>query len=266
MPPRRAHLDPSLRATIVSRRPLQYREGADAATDRPAHLRAGSSLCWFGDRLAVVQDDANFIALVDPASGLAEAVTLPAGEGGVRLFDDGRGNKEFKLDLEACCAIHGPAGPRLFAFGSGSKKRRRRVAVVDRSADEQLVVALIDATRLYVRLEEAADFAGSDMNIEGVLALRDTVRLFGRGNGAARDGRLPLNATCDLPIGPLLAYLAAPAERPAPAPQAVVTHDLGHLDGLPLGFTDASAWGAAVLYTAAAEASNGATADGMVSG
>ncbi|HYW51677.1 MAG TPA: hypothetical protein VE861_13775, partial [Gemmatimonadaceae bacterium] len=72
--------DRSLDARIVRRVPMFYADGADAATDRPAYVRAASSMAWLGDRVALVQDDVNFIALVDPATGLADAVTLPAGK------------------------------------------------------------------------------------------------------------------------------------------------------------------------------------------
>jgi len=50
-----------------------------------AQLDPASGLAWVGERLAVVQDDANCIALVDPASGLASSVVLPAGADGALL-------------------------------------------------------------------------------------------------------------------------------------------------------------------------------------
>ena len=59
---------------------MLYRDGPDRSLDRPAHVRAGSGLSWIGDRLVLVQDDANFVAVVDPATGFAESITLPAGE------------------------------------------------------------------------------------------------------------------------------------------------------------------------------------------
>jgi hypothetical protein len=80
----------------------------------------------------VVQDDANFLALVDPATGLADAVTLPAGVGGRRTFSKAEGTKEHKLDLEACCLVDDPRRPAravLVAFGSGSTDRREQVVV-----------------------------------------------------------------------------------------------------------------------------------------
>jgi hypothetical protein len=54
---------------VLSRTALVYDAGADAKSDRPAHVRAGSGCCFVdipgqGRRLAVVQDDAAFVALV----------------------------------------------------------------------------------------------------------------------------------------------------------------------------------------------------------
>jgi hypothetical protein len=74
--------DPALSATVLARTALRYSAGADAAADRPAHVRAGSSLAWLGLRLAAVQDDANFIALVDPGSGRVDSPGLADGRGG----------------------------------------------------------------------------------------------------------------------------------------------------------------------------------------
>lgn len=263
---RRAFHDPSLAATIVSRRALRYRTVAHPSLDRPLHVRSGSSLTWVGARLGLVQDDANFIALVDPRSGLARSITLPAGEEGARHFDDIRGNKKYKLDLESCCTIEQSGGTMLLALGSGSRKRRRRMVTVQAINARTPRVSLIDAERLYVALEEVEEFAGSDMNIEGALVVQQALRLFSRGNGEAKKGRVPVNATCELALADLLTFLTAPAEAPIPKPTAVTRYELGTLDGLLLGFTDAALVGGVMLYTAAAEASQDASTDGEVSG
>ena len=73
-----ARASPSVAAVVVTRAPLHYAEGADASIDRPAHVRAGSSLAWVPGGIALVQDDANFIAVVDPHDGSARAITMPA--------------------------------------------------------------------------------------------------------------------------------------------------------------------------------------------
>jgi len=212
-----------------------------------------------------VQDDANFVALVD-GDGDAHVIALPRGEGGVRLFDDARGNKKFKFDLEACVAVNSGSGPMLLAFGSGSKKRRRQVIAIDRFHDELPRVRVHDATTLYEALEARPAFAGSDMNIEGAIITSGVLRFFGRGNGKERRGLRPLNATCDVSSDTLLEYLDDPAHRPPPKARDVVEYALGEIGGIPLGFTDATVCGADVLYSATAEASDDATVDGPVAG
>jgi hypothetical protein len=267
-----AQHDPALVLRLVRQLPLRYTDGADAFLDRPAHVRAGSGLAWVGARLAVVQDDANFIALVDPVSGDATAVVLPAGKHGERQFDTGRGNKKQKFDLEALVSIESPDGPFLLAIGSGSSKRRERMITVHRAGEADEALALIAVPTLYNVLREATDFSGSDMNIEGAVCIGDVLRLFGRGNGEASTHRAPLDATCDLDWPSLRAYLAAPDDVDPPIPRRSRQYALGEAGGVRLSFTDATlAWGdqsaqPLVLYTAAAEGSPDSRRDGVVAG
>jgi hypothetical protein len=96
---------PALHAIVQRSAPLFYSKGTDPMLDRPVHLRAGSSVSWFGDRLALIQDDANFLVLIEPHSLQVDAIPLPAGEEGLRQFDDLRGNKRFQLHLKACVTL-----------------------------------------------------------------------------------------------------------------------------------------------------------------
>src|SRR5262245_23852502 len=120
--------DPRLRATIRSRVQLLYEGGADPHTDRPANVRAASGLARVNGQIALIQDDAHFVALIDPVTGRARAISLPAGDDGVRQFHAARGNKKLKLDLEACVAIETRGAPTLLAFGSGSLPARECIA------------------------------------------------------------------------------------------------------------------------------------------
>ena len=275
-----ARHDASLSARVVRSTPLKYAGGADPLLDRSAHVRAGSGLVWAGPRLMIVQDDANFVALVDPASGTVTARTLPAGDGGRRQFDDASGNKAHKLDLEAVVSIPpGDGGPLAVAFGSGSTSRRERVVTLRgvEEADGHELVAVHAAAAFYEQLRASIPFAGSELNIEGAVYLPRAsggrLRLFNRGNGARRAGVEPTNATCDVEWRVLAAYLACPDVSAPPHPTDVVQYDLGVIGGLALTFTDASVvlvdaasdsrW---TLYTAAAEASPDATRDGPVAG
>jgi hypothetical protein len=257
--------DRGLTARVLRTTPLLYAEGADPSLDRPAHVRAGSGVAWVGGRLAVVQDDAAFLALVDPATAHVRSITLEAAHGGVRQFDDGRGNKHLKADLEACVTVPHEGAEVLLAFGSGSTPMRERVLVGRALDTDHPSVELVRAPALYTALRAERRFSGSEMNMEGAALVGDVLRLFNRGNGAARDGHLPVDASCDLPLAALLAYLADPS-GPPPAPSHVVQHDLDALDALRLGFTDAAARGGIVYFSAAAEDSPDATRDGRVAG
>src|SRR5688572_4089605 len=263
----RALEDDALGARIVGRLAIRYAAGAHAADDRPEYVRAASGLTWVGDRLAVIQDDASFLALVDPETGLADAFPLPAGTDGVRQFDDARGNKRRKMDLEAVALVPAADGVLLAAFGSGSLAPRESVVLISfaRPASPRIVVHA--ASAFYARLRTARGFAGSDMNVEGALYVDGALKLFGRGNGAVAGELRPINASCDVVWMDLMAHLEHPSTVTPPAPRDIIQYDLGTLDAVPLGFTDATrGCSDAVLYAAAAESSPDATRDGEVHG
>ena len=263
---RTAAPDPSLAAVVTRQAPLYYRDGADPATDRPAYVRAGSSLARVPGGIALVQDDANFLAVVDPATARARAILLPAGKDGVRQFDKGRGNKADKLDLEACVAGDVGGETLFMAFGSGSTSRREAVVVVREWEAPEPRVELVQAPAFYARLREEIAFAGDALNLEGAMLHGDRLTLFTRGNGSAGGDHLPAAATCTVDWAELLAFLRDPGAARPPAPDDVLRYELGQLNGVRLGFTDAALWGDSVLFTAAAEASPDAVEDGAVEG
>ena len=268
-----AAADPGIDVRVVSRTKLLYSEGPDAALDRPGHVRAASAMARFGDRVAIVQDDANFVALVDATGGVT-AIPLPRGEGGQRLFDDTRGNKAAKLDLEACVVLEVGGGPCLVAFGSGSTPRREQLALV--SPDGR--ATLFDAHAFYTNLRSVPAFAGSELNLEGATLLcvpggvpgglpgggRDDVVFASRGNGAAKGAIAPIDAIGRVSATRLIAYLEGRGD--APSLRDVESFDLGRLDGARLTFTDLAAHGSRLFFVASAEASPDSVADGPVSG
>ncbi len=254
--------DAALSATLLSRKALFYSAGTDVALDRPAHVRAGSSLAWFGNRIAVIQDDANFVALIDPKTGQVDSLPLPAGKGGLRQFDDLRGNKPFKLDLEACFSVPLADGEILVALGSGSSELRETVAVIDSAG----VAQLYQASGLYDRLRSEKAFSGGELNVEGAVCVDGKVLLFNRGNGAWRHGEPPRNASCEILWPEFDAYLRGATAQQPPAIRHIVQYDLGELRGSPLTFTDVAATASGLLYTAAAEDSPDAMTDGVVTG
>jgi hypothetical protein len=261
-----AETAPALTAVVVSQAPLYYAEGADPSIDRPAHVRAGSSVAWVPGGIALVQDDANFIAVVDPRDARVRAITLPGGAEGRRQFDDRRGNKAHKLDLEACVSADTDDGVLLIALGSGSTGQREQVVLVRGWESGRLKVELAHVPRLYDTLRRERAFAGSELNVEGAVYLGDRIRLFGRGNGALRAGVQPINATCDLDWRAFIAHVLSPDRAPPPAPTNIVRYGLGTIDGVPLSFTDAAVRRDSILFAATAEESPDVTRDGRVTG
>lgn len=286
-----AELDVTMGVQVVRRVAIMYADGADHGADRPAHVRAGSGLAWVGSKLAVVQDDANFVALVDIETGMAECITLPAGESGLRQFDDARGNKAFKSDFESIVTIPFGDGARLLAIGSGSTSRREHIAVIDHVRSPSPQVRMAHVPMFYAALRECREFSGSELNVEGAAIVGSRLRLFNRGNGASRAEARALNATCDVMLEQLLAHIESAADSPVPVLHDVCQYDLSEIAGTKLSFTDAATltaeWLSAIgwrtggstpasmrqgvseppiLYAAAAEASPDTVRDGEVLG
>lgn len=262
-----ARIEPSLGARVVARSPLLYIEGADAAHDRPAHVRAGSALAHLGGRtFAVVQDDASFVAIVDVATRRATSIAFPAdpAAGGARQFDDARGNKKQKLDLEASIVTND--GDLLVAFGSGSSPLRERVVLVEGAATDTPRVTIIEARALYASIRANVAFSGAELNIEGAAVDGDDVLFFQRGNGAPTSSLHAVDATARVDLAALLAYLHD-TSRPPPPLREVATYDLGKAAGTRLTFTDGVGLrGRASAFLACAEDCPDATRDGPVTG
>src|SRR5262245_50032262 len=204
MPPDRG--EPSAR--IASRTPLRYRQGADPAEDRPAHLRAASGLVRAGDDLVVVQDDAHFIAIVDGRTGLADAVPLPPGPGGRRTFDAARGNKADKLDLEAVFALPALGGDRLIAIGSGAALGPpRSVVTIDRGGGAWSA-AVHALPRWFDAIAAALLPAGASLNLEGAAVVDDALVVANRGGDTGDGGAISPDALIATPLAGWLRLLA----------------------------------------------------------
>lgn len=254
---RRARIDPKLSAVLTDLRPLLYSDGGSLSEDRPAHVRAASAVRRYRDRLVIVQDDVNVLAVHAIAAG-TKALLLPVGPAGRRTFDEQTGNKKAKMDLEACARFD---DRRLVAFGSGSTPSREMLVVVEDLSSARVV----DASALYGLLRAETQFAGAELNIEGAVVVEDSLRLFQRGNGSPRGGLSPVSATGDLPLEDFLRWLDA--NGPVPPLRNVVVYDLGSLNGTLFGFTDATLLpDGAIAFIACAEASPDAVRDGPVYG
>lgn len=252
-----ARHDPNLRAVLAEQVQLRY---SAATPGLPPHVRAASAVRSWKGGLIVIQDDVNALAFARP-TGLATALLLPPGPGGLWHFEERSGTKALKMDLEAAALL--PDG-RLAAFGSGSTAARERLAILGPDGS----VRVVDAAPLYALLRAEPAFAGSELNVEGALVRGDALWLFQRGNGAPeglRGAAHPVNATCQLPLGAFLGWLDHGG--PAPAPRDICQYELGSSSGARFGFTDAALTrDGRIAFLACAEDSPDAVRDGPVRG
>jgi hypothetical protein len=233
-----------------------------AASDpqRPAYLSAASGLVRAGQHLYVVADDELYLgqfALGSTAPGKLLRV-LPG-----ELPDRKKPRKKRKPDLEVLLRLPAfstcPYGA-LLALGSGSTERRYRAVLVPlgKQGEVQGEPRVLDATDLYVLLARRFD----DLNLEGGWVHGNELRLLQRGN----KGDSP-NAVMHLDLQPLLASLSAGEPLPALKPRSMQIMELGHINKVPLCFSDGCAladgrW----LFTAVAEDTDNAVDDGALAG
>ena len=183
---------------------------------------------------------------------------LPPGTDGRRSFDDTIGNKHLKMDLEAAVVL--PDG-RLLAFGSGSARARESIVVVE----SETGVRVRRAPGLYARLRNHCETVGTELNIEGTVIQGHRLRLFQRGNGAPVTGGRSGSLVLDIDLAQLLRWLEG--RGPVPNVTDVLEVDLGAIDGVAFGFTDAAVVvDGRIAFIACAEKSVNVRGDGPVLG
>ncbi len=232
---------------------------AGAGETPGARLSAASGLVRRGGRLYVIADDEHHLAVFDaPGSSEGRWLRLFAGE----LPDKPKRRKAAKPDLETLIELPAfsdlPFGA-LLALGSGSRPNRQTGVILPFDAQGELKDAprLIDLAALYEPLRREL----GDLNIEGGLQLGDELVLLQRANrGAAR------SVAMHFAWGDAWPWLLG---RGGAAPRALslVDHELGTIDDVPLGFTDAAplpegGW----VFSAAAEATKDSYLDGTCVG
>jgi len=240
-------LDPSMKARVVARRALRY----DVDLSRQVGwewVRAGSALARFGKRLAIVQDDALWLAWWNERGEL-HAEPLPVSGAPERLFDD----KRAKPDFEAAVVL----GERLLVLGSGSLPSRERVAVLEATGAARVV----EARELYAALRALPELTGGTLNVEGALLDGSRVTLYSRGNAAALSSA-GFDLSVELEAAELLRYLDRSSA--VPTLENVQRYRLGAVQGVRLTLTDVALREGVRYFVAAAEASPDAIADGAV--
>lgn len=248
---------PGLRAEIGGKRALRFGTDPGPATGLAGHVRAASAVRRHGSRLIVIQDDVNALAVLD-ASGCIKPLLLPPGSDGRRSFDDTIGNKHLKMDLEAAVVL---PDARMLAFGSGSARARESIVIIESDAG----VRVRRGPGLYSHLRRHCEAVGTELNIEGAVIQGHRLRLFQRGNGArVADGQSG-SLVFDVDLARLLRWLDG--RGPVPDVTDVLSVDLGAIDGVPFGFTDAAVVNdGRIAFVACAEESVNVRGDGPVIG
>ena len=221
-------------------------------------LSAASGLVQRQGRLYIVADDEHHLAVIDAASGNGHWVRLFEGE----LPDQPKQRKAAKPDLETLIELPAsgalPFGA-LLAFGSGSRLNRQSGVIMEFDADGELtgLPRLIDLAALYAPLRHAL----RDLNIEGGLIHGNDFLLLQRAHqGQAR------NVCMRYLWHEVWPWLLG---RDVKVPQALdhVGYELGAIDGVALGFSDATALpGGAWVFSAVAEATSDSYHDGGCAG
>jgi hypothetical protein len=223
------------------------------AARRPAHVAAASGL---------VLCDGVFLVVADDELALGAFTAVPGEHGALWPLMPGtlpwrtKERKARKPDWEALVLL----GRDLVAVPSGSKPHRTVGAVLPlRGAAPRGPARPVDFAPLYARL---ADAGFGQLNIEGACVRGEELLLFQRGNGAgARNAIIALDRRaahvaicCHMPLGGELV-------------RSVRAYDLGELEGVRLGFTDAAVGSdGRIVFVAAAEATDDAYEDAPVTG
>lgn len=223
------------------------------------YLSAASGLVCLGTTLYVVADDALHLGIFPLAT--PEPGRL------LRLFDgvlpeEKAERKRRKPDLEAL--VHLPAFEArpygaLLALGSGSRKNRQRGVFLGLDAGGAVsgTAHVLDLAPILAPLSGMFP----DLNIEGAVIAGDELRLIQRGNKGRRD-----NAVVHYSLAQALHCLLGENGSPL-LPSGITRLDLGMIDGVALGLTDATMLpDGRMAVSAVAEDTDDAYRDGMCVG
>lgn len=225
------------------------------------HLSAASGLVCAHGRAYVIADDAQHLAVFHDLASAGELHRLLPGD----LPVPKPARKRLKADLETLFLLPSMGrskGRSLVALGSGSRPNRNTGVVIPLGAAGAPLRAIhrFDLQALYEPLREAL----GEVNIEGAMLLDGGFALLNRSVAGRTD-----NALARYPLRALLDLMDGQGSGPgrAVAPISIQRFELGALDGVPLGFTDAAALPAGGwLFSAAAEDTTSSYADGRCVG
>lgn len=218
-----------------------------------------SGLSFSRGELVAAHARADFVEFIDVKAGSHRRVELP--KGGLRVSAGLK--RDAELSIEAVMAGRDYRGEFLLAFGSGRNSDAQRIVRI-RVGSGDLDLWVVEAKWLYSALAQLPCLGASTLNIEGAAVIRPSdggspiVRFCQRGNGQPQTGEPVTSVTIDIHQTVLIGYL----ERCRQNPNAqfgdeltnVRRYDLGEIDGISLGFSDACGMSDGnMLYVAVAE-------------
>lgn len=212
------------------------------------HLSAASGLVCANGRVYVVGDDEHHLAVFHDQAGPGVLHRLFAGE----LPGNKKARKRRKPDLETLLWL--PLRNALVALGSGSRPNRHSGVLIPLGAGGEPLAGWLsfDLQPLYEPLRAAL----GEINIEGAMLLGAEFVLLNRGVAGRSD-----NAAAHYPLQALID--AIDGRVGALAPPSIRRYALGHIDAVPLAFTDAAALpGGGWVFSAVAEDTDDGYADG----
>ena len=230
----------------------------EAGPTEVRYIAAASGLALVGETLYVVADDELYIATF-PRLGEEKGVVTPLLEGHLPRSEDER-QKE-KPDLESLTPLE-PFGDfshgGLIVLGSGSNEHRDHGAFAILGGNGAIANKFeIDAAPLFGALRERIP----GLNLEGTAIVGDSFRILQRGD---KEEASP--AQIDLDLDGLRAALADRAPLEESLVRAVREHDLGHLRGVDLCFSDADTLPDGTIVFSASAESTGEGVDGQAVG
>lgn len=203
------------------------------ASGRPAFLSAASGLVIHGDKFYVVADDELHLGIFS-ADMREHGAILPLLQG--ELPPEKAARKKAKPDFETLTYLPATASQphgALLALGSGSRANRALGVQLQFDAAANLdggVPAPLDCAPLYAELEREFGI----VNIEGAIVQHGKLLLLQRGNKKAG-----VNAIVYLDLE-VFRRGCADAIIDATALLDIRNYELGSVDGVALGFTDAT--------------------------
>lgn len=225
---------------------------------RPNYVYSASGLVKLGQEFVVIADDELHVAIFpDHPTKTGRWMQLFPGE----LSDVYKKRKKEKPDLEAITVLPpydlSPGGA-LLVVPSMSRPNRIRGALIASNANELHEPIPIDFSEIHKELSSKIQ----ELNIEGVIASDQMVRLFHRGSQG--NGK---SAIIDFEASQFLRDLHDTRAPKAKSLQSIREYDLGKLNGVDLAFTDACKLSdGRIVFLASAESSKNAYDDGLSAG